>query len=153
MKKEVNMNEKIVLRKVISLTMALSFLVMSFTGLVLFSAPRGNVANWVSWDFLGLTRIDFVHIHMTTLVLFLFVAIWHIYNNWGALVYYLENSSKKITLLKKEFLISLAITLLFVIGAIIGLQPFQSIITLNDGIKSYWEKQYDLPPFKNRARD
>lgn len=141
------MNEKIVMKKIISLTLAFSFLVMSITGMMLYIVPKGKVAYWANWEMLGLTKTQYGDIHITSMILFLAVTIWHIYYNWKPLMNYLKNSTKQITLFKKELLIALALNFLFVGGTLMGIQPFQSVLDINEGIKTYWEKQYGSPPY------
>jgi hypothetical protein len=141
------MNEKIVIKKVVSLTLVFSFLVMSFTGVMLYIAPKGKIAYWANWKLLGLTKDQFADIHMTSMILFMVIVVWHVYYNWKSLLYYICDSAKKIKLLKTELLIALAVNVFFVAGTLIGVQPLQFVIDTNNDIKSYWEKMYGSPPF------
>lgn len=141
------MSNQIIMKKIISLTLALSFFIMSVTGIMLYIVPKGKVAYWANWQMFGLTKTQYGDIHITSMILFLVVTIWHIYYNWKPLISYLKDSSKKITFFKKEFLIALSINVLFVTGTLIGLQPFQSVLDINDNIKAYWEKEYGSPPY------
>lgn len=141
------MHEKIIIKKIISLTLAFSFLVMSITGIMLYIVPKGKIAYWANWKMLGLTKSQYGDIHITSMILFLVVTIWHIYYNWKPLISYLKNSTKQITLFKKELLIALTLNFLFVGGALLGIQPFQTVLDINEGIKTYWEEQYGSPPY------
>lgn len=141
------MKDKIILRRIISLTLTFSFLVMSFTGIMLYIVPKGKVAYWANWKMFGLTKTQYGDIHITFMILFLVVTTWHIYYNWKPLISYLKNSTKKITLFKKELLIALGLNILFVLGTLSGVQPFQSVLNLNDNIKAYWEREYGAPPY------
>ena len=138
---------KIVMKKIISLTLAFSFLVMSVTGLMLYIVPKGKIAYWANWEMFGLTKTQYGDIHITSMILFLVVTTWHIFYNWKPLINYMRDSAKKITLFKKELLIALGLNILFVVGTLSGIQPFQSVLDLNDNIKSYWEKEYGSPPY------
>ena len=124
------MKEKIVIKKTISLTLAFSFLVMSITGIMLYIVPKGRVAYWADWELFGLTKTQYANIHITSMVLFLVVAIWHIYYNWKPLMSYIKNSAKQITLLKKELLIAVMLNILFVGGTLMEIQPFKSVIDI-----------------------
>lgn len=141
------MNEKIVIKKTISLTLGFSFLVMSITGIILYIVPKGKVAYWANWELLGLTKTQYGNIHITSMILFLVVAIWHIYYNWKPLISYIKNRAKQITFFKKELLIALTLNILFVGGTLLEIQPFKSVIDINDGIKDYWEEEYGSPPY------
>jgi len=141
------MSTQIVMKEIISLILALSLLKMNVKGIMLYIVPKGKVAYWANWQMFGLTKTQYGDIHITSMILFLVVTIWHIYYNWKPLMNYLKDSSKKITLFKTEFLIALGINVLFVAGTLVGLQPFQSVLDINDNIKSYWEKEYGSPPY------
>lgn len=143
------MSEKIVFKKIVSLTLAFSFLVMSYTGIMLFIVPKGKVAYWANWKMFGLTKTQYGDIHITSMILFLVITIWHIYYNWKPLISYLKNSAKQITLFKKEFLIALGINALFVTGTLMVIQPFKAVLDINEGIKTYWEKEYGSPPYSH----
>ncbi|MDA3946764.1 MAG: DUF4405 domain-containing protein [Helicobacteraceae bacterium] len=141
------MSEKIVVKKIVSLTLSFSFLVMSLTGIMLFIVPKGKVAYWANWKMFGLTKTQYADIHITSMILFIVITVWHIYYNWKPLISYLKNSTKQITFFKKELLIALLLNALFVAGALMAFQPFKTVLDINEGIKTYWEKQYGSPPF------
>ncbi len=141
------MKDKIVIKKIISLTLSFSFLIMSVTGVMLYIVPKGKVAYWANWQMFGLTKTQYADIHITSMFLFLVVTVWHIYYNWKPLVNYLRDSAKKVTLFKKELLIALFLNLVFVVGTLIGMQPFQFVLDVNADIKAYWEKEYGSPPY------
>ena len=141
------MKEKIIVKKIISLTLAFSFLVMSLTGIMLYIVPKGRVAYWANWELFGLTKTEYANIHIISMVLFLVVAIWHIYYNWKPLTSYIKNSAKKFTLLKIELLIALLLNILFVGGTLLEVQPFKTVLDINEGIKEYWEEEYGSPPY------
>ena len=69
------------LRRFTSLCIGFSFLIMSYTGIILFLAPKGRVANWTNWQLLGLDKTHYTHLHVTFMVLFLVGMIFHIYLN------------------------------------------------------------------------
>ena len=141
------MKDKIVIKKIISLSLSFSFLIMSITGVILYIVPKGKVAYWADWQIFGLSKTQYGDIHITSMFLFLVVTIWHIYHNWKPLINYLRDSTKKVTLFKKELVIALVLNIVFVVGTLIGIQPFQVALDINDDIKSYWEKEYGSPPY------
>ena len=135
------------LRKTVSLSLGFSFTVMSMTGLVLFITPKGKIAYWSDWLFLGLSKEQWADLHITSMVVMLIAGVWHIYYNWGPLVGYLKNRARKITPLKGEFLAALVLNVLFVIGTLYGVPPFQTLLDFNEDIKSYWERTDGAPPY------
>lgn len=141
------MEEKFTLKKAVSLTLALSFLVMSYTGIMLFMTPKGKIAYWTDWKLLGLGKTQYTDLHITSMVVMLVFGIWHIYYNWKPLTSYIKNSARRFTLLKKELLIALLLNGLVVGGTLLHLPPMQSIVDLNIRIKNYWERAQGAPPF------
>jgi len=59
--------------------------------LVLFVSPPGRVANWTNWAVLGLTKHEWVQVHVCFSTLFLTVAVFHLVLNWRPLMNYLKN--------------------------------------------------------------
>lgn len=43
-------------RRIVSLTMFVSFVFVSFTGITLFLCPQGRVAYWGGWTMFGLSK-------------------------------------------------------------------------------------------------
>lgn len=135
------------MKKVTSLSLAFAFLIMSYTGIMLFLTPKGRVAYWSDWHLFGLTKTQYADLHTTSMVTFLFFAIWHIYYNWKPIVSYLKDVNKKISFTKKEFLIAFGINLFFVVGTLYHQQPMKAFLQMGDTIKESWVKQYDEPPY------
>ena len=134
-------------RKITSLTLGISFLIMSYTGIMLFLAPHGRVAYWSNWHLFGLTKTQYGDLHTTSMVLFLFTGILHIYYNWKPLINYLKDSRKKLSFSKKEFLIACCINGVFVLGTIYSFQPFKAYLDFEEQIKDSWIKDYGEPPY------
>ena len=141
------MEPKFSIRKSVSLTLGLSFAVMTATGLVLYIVPKGKVAYWSDWMLWGLGKEEWAALHITSMALLITAGVWHIYYNWTPLVNYLKDRAKKISLFKAEFLAALALNLFFVAGTLYPVQPMKGILDLNDAIKAYWERSYGTPPF------
>jgi len=47
------------LKKVTSLSLGFSFLIMSYTGIILFLVPKGKIAYWVDWHLFGLSKSQY----------------------------------------------------------------------------------------------
>ncbi len=134
-------------RKIVSLTLGISFLIMSYTGIMLFLAPHGRVAYWSNWRLLGLTKDQYGDIHTTSMVIFLLFGILHIYFNWNSILNYLRDKARNISFTKKEFIIALLINFTFLIGTILNLQPFQGFLNFEENIKAHWARIYGEPPY------
>jgi len=135
------------LRRFISLVILFAFLVMSYTGIVLFLSPKGRVANWTNWELLGLDKTQYTNLHVTFMVLFIVGMIFHIYLNWGALLIYLTNKAREFLLFTKEFILALGINLLFLLGTLYYWTPFEQFLDFQYDIKASWEKKVDKAPY------
>ncbi|WP_456393742.1 DUF4405 domain-containing protein [Nitratifractor sp.] len=135
------------MKKIVSLTLGLSFLVMSYTGIILFICPHGRVAYWSDWHFLGLDKWQYGDLHTTSMVIFLLFGVWHIYYNWRPLVSYLRDKAHRIRFTKKEFLVALAINAVVVVGTLTHLPPFKQYLEWGESIKDSWSKTLGEPPY------
>jgi len=126
------------MKKVTSLSLGFSFLIMSYTGVVLFIAPHGRVARWLDWHFLGLDKTQYQELHTTSMITFLVFGLLHIYYNWKPIISYLKDQNHKISFTKKEFLIAFLLNIVFVIGTIYLTPPFKSFLDFGENIKESW---------------
>jgi len=135
------------MKKITSLTLGISFLIMSYTGIMLFIVPHGRVAYWANWHLFGLSKGQYSELHTTSMVIFLIFASLHIYYNWKPILSYLKDKTKKVTFTKKEFLIALLINVVFVVGTLLPVQPFKGFLSMGEKIKGNWTKKYGEPPY------
>lgn len=137
------------LKKITSLTMLLAMLVMSYTGIMLFIAPPGRIANWATWDILGLTKEQYAQIHTTFMVLFIIMTILHVFYNWKPITSYMKNKAKEMIVFTQDMIVAVILTLLFLIGTIFGIAPFSTFLDFGDSVKNSWEKSYGTAPYSH----
>lgn len=135
------------LRRFTSLCITFSFLIMTYTGIMLFIVPQGKYAYWMHWKLWGLSKTQYGNLHVTFMVLFLLGMILHLYLNWKPLVMYLKNKQKEFTLLTKEFIFAFGFTLIFFIGTLAEVVPFSSFLSFNDDVKQSWVTDENTPPY------
>lgn len=135
------------LRRITSLTAMLSFIVMILTSIILYIVPQGRVAYWADWRLWGLSKEQWGAIHINVGFLFLFALGLHLYYNWKPVVNYLKNKSKKVSVFTPNFNAALVITLLFVVGTLVEVPPFSTIIGVGDSIKDAAAVKYGEPPY------
>ncbi|MEA1913843.1 MAG: DUF4405 domain-containing protein [Campylobacterota bacterium] len=126
------------MKKITSLSLGFSFLIMGYTGIILYIAPHGRISKWLDWHLFGLDKTQYQELHTTSMITFLFFGIMHIYFNWKAIVCYMTDSAKKITFTKKEFLIAFIINAAFVAGTLTLVQPFKGFLDFGESLKSSW---------------
>ena len=135
------------LRRFISLLATFSFLIMTYTGIMLFITPKGRIANWSNWELWGLSKDQYGALHVTFMVLFLAVMVVHLWLNWSPLMSYLKNKNHTFSLFSKEFGFALCFTLVFFIGTLTKITPFQTFLDFQEAIKTSWEKGDNEPPY------
>jgi len=131
------------LRRLTSLCVAFSFLAMSYTGILLFIAPKGRVAYWTDWHLLGLDKTQYTNLHVSFMILFLIGSIVHIYLNVPALLSYLKTKASTFSFFNKELLLALAFNLFFWVGTLYFWQPFDAFLDFSDQLKNSWEQKAD----------
>jgi len=134
-------------RKITSLTLLISFLLLILTSLVLFVVPEGRVAYWSDWRWLGLTKTQWGDIHTNSGFLFLFAGLLHLFYNWRPILSYLKNRAKKVQLFAPGMIIALIINLIFVAGTLLELPPFQNILNFGYSFKEAASIKYGEPPY------
>ena len=135
------------IRRIITLTVLLSFVFLAGSGVMLFFSPQGRVAYWAGWTLFGLTKDQYSAIHTTFMVLFLTVGVWHIVLNWKPITGYLKNRSKQVRILTPESSVALALALFFLVGPLTGLPPFRQFLDAGVEVKEYWESTSGSPPW------
>lgn len=139
------------LRGFISLLTALSFLIMTVSGIILFITPQGRVAYWLDWTFWGISKTQWGDMHITTSLLFALAGLWHTWLNWRALVSYFQDKVKKTVALKAELAVAAVITIFCTVGGIYKTPPLSYVLELNDWIKDSWVKSPDDEPAISHA--
>jgi len=134
-------------RKIISLTLGISFILSSITGIVLYFVPKGKNAYWSDWHFLDLTKQQWASLHITLSILLLVVGIWHTVLNWHCIINYMKNHLKEISFFTNQFLFALAINVIFIIGTLLMIPPFGTVINIKTKIEQYWKQTLGEPPF------
>lgn len=124
------------------------FLIMSITGLALYVTPAGRIAYWVNWDMFGLTKTEWGNIHILSSILFIVAGGVHTYLNWNPLMSYFKTKATAGVKLKRELIISSAVSVLVIVSALYPVPPLNYLLDLNTFIKDSWiaDQSYE-PPF------
>ncbi len=133
-------------RGFVAFLMALSFLGLVFSGIILYIVPPGRIAHWTNWKLLGLTKSQWESLHTNLGYAFLIFAIFHIYYNWKSLYNYVYRKAKHAFNLKKELAVATALTIVITVGSAINVPPFKTVMDIGDYFKNSWEKKLQAPP-------
>lgn len=136
-------------RGLTSLVVALSFFVMTVSGILLYVAPRARDANWSGWTCLGLWREQWVDMHIVTSTLFVLFGLVHLYFNWRALWGYLHSRLHHGLNLWKELIIAVVVVGGLSVASIIGLSPARQLVQGSEDIKDHWGRTLPRAPFRH----
>jgi Domain of unknown function (DUF4405) len=129
----------------ISIGLLISFIVMLFSGIVLYVAPEGSLSRWMGWDVFNLTKKQWEHQHSIFSLVFILFSIFHIFRiNWGLLISYFALENKKFINVK-EFLAALIISILVFVGTFLNISPFENIIKLGGNISDNQTIEIERP--------
>ncbi len=134
-------------RKISSLTLAISFLLLILTSLVLYVVPEGRVAYWSDWRWLWLSKTQWGNIHTNSGFLFLAAGLVHLCYNWKPMVNYLKNRAKQVRLFAPGMMIALLINLVVVAGTLLDAPPFRTILDFGHSFKEAAAVKYGEPPY------
>jgi hypothetical protein len=137
------------LRKIISLTLVFSFILLLLTGIILYIVPPGRIAYWAGWKLIGLSKDQWANIHLTSGIMGLAAAIFHIYFNWKPIIYYLRDKKRELPIFSINFNFALLIVLLFTIGTLLKIPPFSWVLNLNEAIKNSATVEFGEPPYSH----
>jgi hypothetical protein len=140
------MKNKFRLRSFISLYITLSFIIITLSGVILFSSPSGRVANWSNWRYLGLLKSQWQAIHTIFTFLFVIAALFHLIYNWKPLMIYIRTKINSQLRLRSEiFFVGTLVIIVFYLTTT-GSIPFSSIMNLGQNLKDSWSAQSIEPP-------
>lgn len=122
-------------RSFVSFTLFFSFAILCLSGFALYIKPEGDIARWIAWSFLGLTKSGWEGFHALFSLFFLIFALIHFCFNWRVFVSYLKNKISKGLALRKELLSSVVLVILFLICTVMQWQPFWKIAEWRQELK------------------
>ena len=104
---------------------AIAFIVDLISGIILYIAPPGRVANWTNWQVWGLSKDQWGAIHTIFGYVLLFIIAVHIYYNWKMLWNFIWSKIRKALNLRKELVGAALICLIVFMGDPLGNAPLQ----------------------------
>ncbi|MCK5515497.1 MAG: DUF4405 domain-containing protein [Desulfobulbaceae bacterium] len=135
------------IRKVTSMTMFISFILLVLTSIILYIVPQGRVAYWADWHLWGMSKTEWANQHINLGFLFLFAGLLHIYYNWRPITAYMKNKARELKVFTPSFNVAMLLTLVVGFGTYFEIPPMSSVIKLGDVIKDSAAAKYGEPPY------
>ena len=135
------------MRKITSMTMLVSLVLLILNSIVLYVVPEGRVAYWADWRFWGLTKTEWGDQHVTIGFLFVIAGFLHLYYNWAAVVSYLRNRVREIKVFTLPFNVGLLITAVVAVMTYFHVPPVGLVLDLGAHFKEAGAEKYGEPPY------
>ena len=129
-----------------SFSVTISFVVIASSGLVLYVAPAGRVANWSGWTLGELVRAQWQAVHTIFAFLFVFAAVVHLVFNWRVLLAYVSRQAAERRARWRELGLAMAAATTILILTINSVPPFSAVMTAGESIKASWSTGGNEPP-------
>lgn len=124
----------------------ISFIVDTVSGIILYIAPPGRIANWTNWTVWGLSKEAWGAIHTIFGYVLLIIVAIHLYYNWKMFLNFIWSKIRKALNLKWEFITATLVCLIVFVGTLWEIPPFSSTMELGEYIKESWEEsKADVP--------
>ncbi len=133
-------------RALISVMLTLSFLLLVVSGVGLWVAPPGRIANWTDWTIFGLRKSEWADLHMWFGFAFVVASVFHLVLNWRPLLSYFKGKLNRQFTLRREWLAAGILCTAIFAGTRLAIPPFSTLLAFTEGIRQSWEKKSERPP-------
>jgi hypothetical protein len=140
------------MRKITSMTMLISFVVLIINSIILYIVPEGRVAYWADWRFWGLTKTEWGDQHVTIGFLFLLSGFLHLFYNWAVVKSYLKNKVKEMKIFTLPFNVGLLLTAVIIVMTYFHVPPVSLILQLGTHFKVAGAEKHGEPPYGHAER-
>ena len=128
------------LRGFTSLLLVFCLLMLLASGITLYVAPRGRIANMTSWTALSLSRPQWVALHINASLLFVVATLTHLAMNWSRLVGYLKKRARPAINMKRELAAALAVASVIFAATVLELPPISLPVEFKYDMRDSWEQ-------------
>lgn len=110
-------------KPLVSFITVFSFLLLAFSGFVLYIRPEGGLARWVGWRAIGLDKSSWETVHIVFCALFFLAGVIHLILNFKAIILYLTSGIDRNRKNLAEMLAAALLVLVLLLTAIWRLPP------------------------------
>ncbi len=126
-------------RAMTSVLVAVSFLLLLISGVVLFVSPPGRVANWGNWRMIGLTKHAWSGVHTWFAAVFVLTAVFHLVFNLRPLLNYFRDRLTRRLGWRWEWVVALLVCGGVFAGVQTRIPPFSTLLNYGERVKQSWE--------------
>lgn len=133
------------MRRIVSLTLLLAGILVVLTSVVLYIAPHGRVAFWSEWRLWGLTKPQWVAMHINLGLLVIVAGVIHTLYNLKPIFAYIRRAGQ--TSRNSSFNAALALVLVTVLGTFFNLPPLSTVISIGERLTDRVGEVRGEPPY------
>ncbi|GAB4183503.1 MAG: DUF4405 domain-containing protein [Calditrichia bacterium] len=133
-------------RAFVSMLITIQGLLITITGLVLYIAPPGRVANWSNWTLIGLTKTQWQAVHTVFSFLFVIFAGFHLYYNWKPFVNYIISKIEGGLNKTREMGLAFSLTLIIFVVTVMNIPPVSLVMDAGEYLSDSWATEETEPP-------
>ncbi|UCG66259.1 MAG: DUF4405 domain-containing protein [Deltaproteobacteria bacterium] len=118
----------------------IAFIVDTISGIILYIAPHGRVANWTNWNIWGLNKEEWAAIHTIFGYILLIIVGVHLYYNWKVFMNFIWRKIRKALNLRWEMMAAVLLCLFVFLGTLWNFPPFSTTMNVGETLKDCWEE-------------
>lgn len=130
----------------VSVLITFAFALMIVTGVVLYIAPPGRVANWTDWSIFALRKGEWAALHISFGAVFLVAGIIHLVLNWRPLLGYFKSRLTRRIGLRAEWAVAVGLGVMILAGTKANVPPFGTLAALGEELKESWDRPAERAP-------
>lgn len=135
------------LRSFTSFSLAVSTVIMAWSGFILYIAPPGRIANWGTWKLMLFTKTEWQALHTIFSYLFFIFFIIHLFFvNWKTFLNYFRSKIRDGLNKKWELAAALILSGVIFIGTLRSWTPFGPVMSFGEKMKESWGNKFEAPP-------
>ncbi|MFN2322721.1 MAG: DUF4405 domain-containing protein [Trueperaceae bacterium] len=123
------------------MVMIASFVVFTLTGLALFVAPSGQMAQTIDWRLLALSKGQWETVHVAFGFLWMPLAALHLAYNWRVVRSYVRDRSRRTFVWRREAVAALALSVLLAAAAVFELPPVTQLMQVEAAFGEVWARR------------
>jgi hypothetical protein len=128
-------------RSFFSLFLLSTLALLSLTGIALYVAPSGRVAETIVWRFVWLDKTQWEAMHTVFSFLWIPVAVAHTALNWKPILAYVHDRARKAFAFKRELAWATILTVFFTVASVTNWPPVAQVMAFGEWFTTYWENQ------------
>jgi hypothetical protein len=129
------------LRAFVSIMMIALLVLFTVSGLALFAAPAGQMANTIGWRLAGLDKGQWEALHVAFGFVWIPLAVLHLVFNRRVVTGYLRDRVKRAFVWRRELVVATIVTGFLGVAAVLDLPPVAQLMAWEESFTDFWAER------------